>query len=69
MENEITPKMIEAMALESRVTLTAVLKQAGVSRGSFYRWRRGEGGVLPLTKARLVDAAHALRSASRDRAA
>lgn len=56
MKKEITPATIEEMALEARVTLTAVLLKAGVSRGTFYRWRRGEGEMLPLTKARLLDA-------------
>lgn len=61
MEKDITPATIEALALDARVTLTAVLLKAGVSRGTFYRWRRGEGDMLPLTKARLLDAIAALR--------
>jgi len=61
MEKDITPAKIEQMALDARVTLTAVLLKAGVSRGTFYRWRRGEGRMLPLTKARLLDAVSALK--------
>ena len=52
----LTPADIEAQALEARVSLSAVLKQAGVSRGSFYRARRGDGDMTPLTKAKLSDA-------------
>ncbi len=62
MANDITPATIEDMALGARVTLTAVLLKAGVSRGTFYRWRRGEGNMLPLTKARLLDAIDDLRA-------
>ncbi len=53
---DITPKDIEEGALRVRVTLSAVLARAGVSRGTFYRARRGAGDMLPLTKARLMDA-------------
>lgn len=63
MANDITPATIEGMALDARVSLTQVLVKAGVSRGTFYRWRRGEGNMLPLTKARLVDAISDLRAA------
>ena len=61
MDKQITPTAIEDLALEARVSLTAVMKRAGVSRGTFYRWKRGEGGMLPLTKARLLDAIEALK--------
>lgn len=54
--DEITPQIIEQKALDARLSITDVLSKAGVSRGTFYRWRRGEGGMLPLTKARLLDA-------------
>ena len=56
MDDEITPQAIEQRALDARVSLTAVLKRAGVSRGTFYRARRGDGEMLPLTKMRLLDA-------------
>lgn len=57
---KITPAYIERLALDARVSLTKVLKKAGVSRGTYYRWRRKEGGMLPLTKVRLVDAVDAI---------
>ena len=56
MLTEITPAAIEQKALDARLSITDVLVEAGVSRGTFYRWRRGEGGMLPLTKMRLLDA-------------
>lgn len=59
---EITPHDIEAKALDARLSISDVLRQAGVSRGTFYRWRRGEGGMLPLTKARLLDAIDDLKA-------
>ncbi len=52
---------IEAKALEARLTLTDVLKRAGVSRGTFYRARRAEGVLRPLTVARLDDAINQLK--------
>lgn len=61
MEKDITAAKIEQMALDARVSITAVLTKAGVSRGTFYRWRRGEGKMLPLTKVRLMDALAALK--------
>lgn len=57
---KITPAYIEGLALDARVSLTKVLEKAGVSRGTYYRWRRKEGGMLPLTKVRLVDAVDAI---------
>lgn len=66
MIEQLEPKDIEALALEARVSITDVLDRSGVSRGTFYRWRRGEGNMLPLTKARLVDA---INSISADKAA
>lgn len=65
MNKEITPAVVEALTLEARVSLTDVLKRSGVSRGSFYRWRRGEGDMLPLTKARIMDAINDLRMEGR----
>lgn len=53
---KLTPEDIERLAVDARLTLTAVLDQSGVSRGSFYRDKRGQGSMMPLTKARLVDA-------------
>lgn len=61
MFDTITPADIEAKAVEARVTLTDVLEKAGVSRGTFYRWKRKEGLMRPLTKARLLDAIAELR--------
>jgi hypothetical protein len=58
----VTPETIEHEALEARLTVTDVLAKAGVSRSAFYRAKRGEGKMLPLTKARLMDAISALRS-------
>lgn len=52
----ITPQDIERMAVDARKTLSEVLAKAGVSRGAFYRAKRGDGKMLPLTKARLIDA-------------
>lgn len=51
-----TPQDIERMALDARITLSEALARAGVSRGSFYRAKRGDGAMLPLTKARIIDA-------------
>ena len=61
MANETTPEDIEKGALAARVSLSDVLKRAKVSRGTYYRWRRQEGDMLPLTKARLLDAIAELR--------
>lgn len=61
MANEITAKQIEDAALAARVTITDVLKRSGVSRGSFYRFRRGDGNMLQLTKERMLDAVAELR--------
>ena len=61
MENEITPQSIEDMAVEARVPMVAVFRRSGVAPGSFYRWKRGEGEMLPLTKARLMDAIGAIK--------
>jgi len=55
------------MALDARVSISAVLEEAGVSRGAFYRWKREDGNVLPLTKVRLVDAANRLKCRNRAR--
>lgn len=55
MVNDITPQEIEAKALDARLSITEVLRRAKVSRGAYYRWRRGEGDMLPLTKMRLLD--------------
>lgn len=60
---DITPQDIEAKTLDARLSISDVLRHAGVSRGTFYRWRRGEGGMLPLTKARLLDAITDLKGA------
>lgn len=61
MTEDITPATIEAGALDARVTLSTVLQRAKVSRTAFYRWRRGEGNMLDLTKLRLSDAIDDLR--------
>lgn len=60
----LTPETIERMTLDARLTLTDVLEKAGVSRGSFYRERRGQGKMTALTKARLVDAIQNLGAAA-----
>jgi hypothetical protein len=63
MFDKLTPQDIESNAVDARVTMTDVLTKAGVSRGSFYRWKRGEGSMMPLTKARLMDAIAELKRA------
>jgi len=65
MARETTYEDIEAGALAARVSMTDVLRRAGVSRGTFYRWKRGQGRMLPLTKARLLDAIAELRLESK----
>ncbi len=60
--DQITADTIENLALEARVTLKCVLDASGVSATAFYRWKRKEGGMLPLTKMRLFDAAKQLAS-------
>lgn len=62
MNKPITPDVIEALAIDARVSMSDVLDKSGVSRGTYYRWRRGDGGMRPLTKARLVDAVTQLRA-------
>lgn len=56
MKKNLKAEDIEQMALEARITLTEVFRRSGVSRGSFYRWKRGEGNMLLLTQARMCDA-------------
>ncbi|HCT35105.1 MAG TPA: hypothetical protein DF966_18315 [Sulfitobacter sp.] len=62
MTEDITPQTIENGALGARVTVSTVLERAKVSRTAYYRWRRGEGNMLPLTKLRLQDAVNELRA-------
>lgn len=61
-----TPQDIERMALEARVTMTAVLNRANVARESFYRAKRGDGSMTPLTTARLVDAVKDIKAEAQD---
>ena len=56
-----TPEDIERAALEARVTMTSVFKKANVARESFYRAKRGDGSMTPLTVAKLEDAIRDLR--------
>lgn len=51
-----TPQQIEQAALDARLPITDVLAAAKVSAGSFYRARRGEGEMRPLTAVKLMDA-------------
>ena len=55
MQNEITPEQVEAAALAARMPLYKFLAKAGVSRGTFYKWQKGNP-VRPLTLAKLADA-------------
>lgn len=55
MQNEITAQQVEAAALAKRMPLYKFLKAAGVSRGTFYKWKDG-GSIRPLTMAKLADA-------------
>ena len=61
MDKNITAQQIEDMALDARVPITAVLERSGVSRSAFYKWKRDESNMLPLTRARLVDAVSDLK--------
>lgn len=61
MLNLIQASDIEARALLARVTISDILAKSGVSRGTFYRWRRGDGDMRALTKARLLDAIEKLK--------
>ena len=54
---QITFATIENMAIDARVTLKRVLDESNVSATAFYRWKRGDGNMLPLTKMRIFDAA------------
>jgi hypothetical protein len=54
--DNITVSDIESKALDARLQITDVLRHSGVSAATFYKARRGEHDLKPLTKARLLDA-------------
>jgi len=64
MENNITPELIEQLALDARLQLTDVLVKSGVSASAFYRWKRGDGDMRQLNRLKLTDAVTAMRSAT-----
>lgn len=53
-ERPLTAEDIEAMARAGGLTVSELCALADVSRTSFYRWKRGEGGVLHNAYLRLV---------------
>lgn len=63
--DNITIADIEAKALDARLQITDILRHSGVSAATFYKARRGEHDLKPLTKARLLDAIADLKDRAR----
>ncbi len=56
----MTPRQIKDRAYAARVSVNALLKRAGVSNTTLWRWENGDTGTPhPVTMGKIIDALEA----------
>jgi predicted DNA-binding transcriptional regulator AlpA len=62
MTNDLTPDGIKQRAYDARVSINKLMKRAGVSNSTLWRWKHEDRTPHPITLGKVVDALEAFEA-------